>query len=43
MVPGRSQEYRIIINCSNREIHRRVVLYPGTIGQGGSVALGVLP
>ena len=42
VVPERSQDYRIIIICSDREIHRRVVLYPGTIGQGGSVALGVL-
>jgi hypothetical protein len=42
VVPERSRNYRIIITCNNREIHRQIVAYPGTMGSGGTVALGVL-
>ena len=38
-VPG----YRIIVICNNLEIHQRIVTYPGTLGYGGTVALGLLP
>lgn len=42
MVPAQSREYRVIVTCDNQQIHYQVVMYPGTMGNGGTVALGVL-
>lgn len=35
-------EYRIRVICNNIEIHQRRVRYPGTLGYGGTVSLGLL-
>ena len=37
-----SREYRIMVTCNSLVIHQRLVIYPGTLGYGGVVALGVL-
>lgn len=41
-VSERNSEYRIEIYCDDQEIHQRIVTYPGTLGYGGTVALGLL-
>ena len=41
ITPSR-KTYRIEVICNSRVIHRRTVIYPGTLGYGGVVELGVL-
>ena len=42
VVTSTSREYRIMVTCNSRVIHQRLVIYPGSIGYGGVVALRVL-
>ena len=37
-----STQYKIEVTCNGRVIHQRTVTYPGTLGYGGVVELGVL-
>ena len=37
-----STQYKIEVTCNGRIIHQRTVTYPGTLGYGGVVELGVL-
>ena len=41
-VSEQTKEYRISVVCGNRELRRQIVVYPGTIGKGGTVDIGVL-
>lgn len=41
ITPSRKQ-YRIEVTCNSRVIHQQTVMYPGTLGYGGIVELGVL-
>ena len=37
-----SKRYRIEVVCNSRVVHQRTVDYPGTLGYGGVVELGVI-